>query len=813
LSCGITCGLALAIGCVQERETPPRLKGLTPLYSFAGRFDEARIIREQAVLDFGDPASQDQLAVGWGTPESEPATGMTFVWAVATEASITIDVASSAAAFLDFRCRPYTYPDAPPQTVELVVNGVSVSTVTLEQGLRSYRLALPDGVLVVGNNTVQFRFAYAASPADQGQKDARTLAVAFDVLTVGQGAAVEDRDSRPQATPESLAVPAGTAVVFTFRAPEQPVLDFEDVELRTRGGGTVAGEVWIRRPGTSFERRALIDATAPTTGPLQLALDVPSGSLVQIKLTATGAAAVGEAPHEVVWHRPWLYGHQSRLEQLDDVVLIVVDTLRADFVGAYGGEVATPNIDALAERGVLFRNAYSHIPITGPSHASLFTSLLPVDHGVHNNAQILGRDADFLPAVLAAQGRHTAAFVSLGVLSSRFGFARGFDAYHDGFSWDWMKNAQELNSEVFDWLDQAPPGPRFLWIHYSDPHEPYTPPSLEYPRIRVILDREELGIVSADGRGVSLPLTVPPGRSVLRFEAVSEIPPRGIRFPTVRVIDDRIDLQLRSGWSEFDKRFGDAAFDTQLPADAELVNRSGSGLQTALEFSCKERLTVPEIRQRYAQEVSFVDHEIGRLMARLEREGRLGRTLLVFTSDHGEGLGDHDHVGHISQLYDTLIRVPLILAYPGRVPAGEEVGDTVSLIDVAPTVAELLGIPLDAEARGMSLVPLLEGRVLPDRPVIAETYRPEAYSDKLAIISRGFKYIWSRRDHEWEELYDLTRDPNERRDLSQDRPELVSELRGVLDRELESGQRSPTRAADISEEDAARLRALGYVHE
>jgi arylsulfatase A-like enzyme len=402
--------------------------------------------------------------------------------------------------------------------------------------------------------------------------------------------------------------------------------------------------------------------------------------------------------------------------------------------------------------------------------------------------------------------------VSLGVLKGRFGFDRGFDTYRDRFSWDWMKNARELNREAYDWLEGAPPGPRFLWLHYSDPHEPYTPPGLEYPRVRVMLGDKELAVVDADGRGVSLPMTVPPGRIALRFEAIDEAPPRGVRFPTIRVTDGSLDLRLTSGWSEHDKRFGRSAFDTLLPAGAELVNRSGDALDTNLELSCKERLTLAEIRQRYAQEVAFVDHEIGALITRLEESGRLDRTLLVFTSDHGEGLGDHDHVGHISQLYDTLIRVPLILVYPGRIPPGGVIDDTVSLVDVAPTVAELLGLQLEADTRGRSLVALLEGGGLPERSVIAETYRPEAYSDKAAIISRGFKYIWSRRDHEWVELYDLARDPNEQRDLSQERPELLSELSGALDRELESSQRSPAIDADISEEDAARLRALGYVH-
>jgi arylsulfatase A-like enzyme len=683
---------------------------------------------------------------------------------------------------------------------------------TLTPGAHAYRLELPDGALVVGANEIGFRFAFADFPLDHGSRDARRLAAAFDVLTVGRGVVFEDAE--PRAVDETLVLPAGYSALFTFRSPEQPVLDFERVRLQTGGTGSVAGEVWVRQPGSSFERLGVVDDVGvESRAGWRLPLDVQAGGLVQVKLTAIGESPTGQGPHEFVWHRPWLYGRQSHIAQLDDVVLIVVDTLRADFVGAYGGEVDTPNIDALAERGVLFRNAYSHIPITGPSHASIFTSLLPVDHGVHNNGQILDRELESLPELLASWGRYTVAFVSLGVLKGRFGFDRGFDSYHDQFGWDWMKNARDLNREAFDWLEESPPGARFLWLHYSDPHEPYTPPGLEYPRIRVILGGQELAVVYADGRGVSLPLTVAPGRRVLRFEGVGEIPPSGIRFPMLRVTDDRTDLELKSGWSKHDKRFGDAVFDTLLPASAELRNRTGEALDSTLEFSCKERLTLAETRQRYAQEVAFVDREIGALMTRLEETGRLDRTLLIFTSDHGEGLGDHDHVGHISQLYDTLIRVPLIFVAPGRLAAGTQIDHPVGLVDIAPTVAELLGLQLEAEVRGRSLVPLLEGGAIPDWPIIAETYRPEAYSDKRAIISGGFKYIWSSRDHVWVELYDLADDPSEQMELSRERPELASELRKALDREFESSQRSLAIEADISEQDAARLRALGYAHD
>ena len=803
---GLCSGIALAAGCSR-----PDLTGLTRLSTFADCLEEARVIREISVLDFGDPESQSRLVAGWGAPESDADTGTTFAWAIETEASVVVDSPTPDATTLGFRCWPYSYDGAPPQATEVAVNGAPVGRVTLTPGAHAYRIELPDGVLAPGANEIRFRFSYAESPLDRGSPDGRVLAAAFDELTLGRGVAFENAE--PRAVEGSLVLPAGSSAVFTFRSPGRPVFDLERATIRNGRAGSVVGEVWLRQPGQSFERiKRIDDVDATSRGSYRLALDVPAGRLAQLKLTAVAEDMAGEGPREFVWHRPSLYGPGPRLEQLADVVLIVVDTLRADFVGAYGGEVATPHIDALAARGALFRSAYSHIPITGPSHASLFTSLLPVDHGVHNNAQVLERDLESLPEVLASWGWRTAGFISLGVLKGRFGFGRGFDTYGDQFGWDWMKNARELNGEVSAWVERSVPGPRFVWLHYSDPHEPYTPPDLEYPWVRVLFRGQELAVLAADGRGVSIPVTVPPGRHPLRFEAVSSVPPRGFRFPTVRVVDGALDLRLTSGWSEHDKRFGSSAFDTLLPAGAELVNPTGVALDTSLEFSCIERLSVPEIRRRYALEVEFVDREIGALVSRLEATGRLDRTLLVFTSDHGEGLGDHDHVGHISQLYDTLIRVPLILVYPGHIPGGVVIDDRVSLVDVAPTVAELLGLQLEPGLRGRSLTPLLHGERMPDKPVIAETYRPEAYSDKSAIIFNGFKYIWSSRDHEWEELYDLSSDPDEQHDLSRNFPELVAEMSGVLDRELASSPRSPAPEVAISEEDAARLRALGYVH-
>jgi arylsulfatase A-like enzyme len=798
-----------------DRPRPDSLAGSTELYSFSDWLPQAWVVHESSFIDFGESDSARLVDAGWGSPEIEEETGASFSWAVGRESRVTVELASVGTANIEFRCWPYQFDGAPQQAVDVAVNGKLIGNVVLGPEADVYVLGVPDGVLIPGTNEILLRFAYAESPRGHGFSDPRNLAAAFDYLKVGAGhASVETKDTprRPRAVRKDLVVPAGTAAVFTLRAPVDAVLDLGRVDLKARGGGRVRAEVWMRA-GVSPSRELLRVSDPPGRDRTwQLPLDVAAGTPIQVGFTAVGPEPRRGRTSEVVWRSPRLYGRQGVLEGLTDVVLIVVDTLRADHVGAYGGDVKTPNIDALAARGVMFRNAYSHIPITGPSHASLFTSMLPSQHGVHNNGQILPPRLNTLAGELGYWGRSSAAFVSLGVLNSTFGFANDFDEYHDRFGLDWMKDAEQVNGEVMEWFDDAPQGSRFLFVHYSDPHEPYAPPGLSYPEIKMTLRGREIAIVPANGRGTAVPVEVAPGSHLVQFEPPDPDRKYPIRFPHIEMSDDELEIRLRSGWRERTKRFGSPAYDTDLPATVEIVNPTRSTITANLEMTCRERLKLPEIRALYAKEVEFVDRQIGVLLRELDRRNRLDRSLVIFTSDHGEGLGDHRHVGHISQLYDTLIRVPLLFVFPGRLPEGVVVDDRVSLIDVAPTIADLLGIPAIPGGRGSSLTTLMTGESMPARPVIAETFRPESYSDKRAIISDGYKYIHSRRDHEWEELYDIVNDPEELTDLSKRLPERMAELREQLDRELETGASSQAAQAELSDDDRARLRALGYVH-
>ena len=177
-----------------------------------------------------------------------------------------------------------------------------------------------------------------------------------------------------------------------------------------------------------------------------------------------------------------------------NVLLIVIDTLRADHLGCYGYERATsPNIDGFSKTGVLFQNAYCQMPTTGPSHASIFTSRYPKSHGVLKNGWVLHDTYSTLAEILKKNGYVTGAVVSSFVLSAKFGYSRGFDSYDEEFprgqgslgggNWEghsmpgaFDQRADVATQKAVRWIRQHKKETFFLWVHYFDPHDPYEPP-------------------------------------------------------------------------------------------------------------------------------------------------------------------------------------------------------------------------------------------------------------------------------------------------------------------------------------------------
>ena len=804
---GLIAGLlvAAAVGCARDTVVAPyrgSLDELATTYDLVTEAGAARALQETRRIDLGSAQSRSQLVAGWGEPEVDPSTGETFVWAIATEASLEVVLLRSGPATLRFRCRPFAFEGAPNQHVDVVVNGVAAGGVDLDPTGGSYGVELPRHALRPGRNLITLRFAWAEKPIGhvEGSEDTRTLAAAFDEIRIGAEQPSPIGHGAPISEPGALVLSPGCGLVYTVVPDGDVVLD-----LGLAGGG---GErnlmVWIGPPGGEA---SMLDPSGAGSRPV--AIQWPPGSPLAIGFAVAG----GENSGRDVALRPRLLGASVRTAS--NLLLIVMDTLRADFVGAYGGSATTPAIDGLAARGTVFERAYSHIAITGPSHASLFTALLPFEHGVHNNARILDASAGTLAESLEQRGWTTAAVVSLGVLKREFGFAQGFDVYRDDFGDDWMKDAGQVTSETVPLLSDALVEPYFLWVHYSDPHEPYTPPDLDYPWVDLTLDGRPAGAISANGRSWTVPLTVAPGTHHLRFVArrPERDPGRWYRLDAVRLDGDGTVALSGGDWEVLDHPGSPPTYQAQLPAALTLGNDSSQARTVALQVNFKQRLDIPEVRVRYAQEVEYADRQIGALLEAMRVRGLLDNTLVVFASDHGEGLGYHNHVGHIHQVYDTLIKVPLILAYPGVVPAGLRVPDLVGLVDVLPTVAELLGVAGPSTASGASLVPLLQGVPMTPRAVIAQTYRPEAFTDKQAMLVGGFKYIhsWSP-EREWEELYDLDGDPDELNDVIDSRPEVAARLRAALAERLAATPEGSAVAAELSDADRDRLRALGYVH-
>lgn len=400
--------------------------------------------------------------------------------------------------------------------------------------------------------------------------------------------------------------------------------------------------------------------------------------------------------------------------QPPNVLLISVDTLRADRLGCYGAAaVETPAIDALARSGVRFENAFSPVPLTLPAHWTLHTGTEPWVHGVVDNGMVLARPpAATLAERFSAAGYDTAAFVAAFVLHRSFGLDRGFGYYDDGPAADAALDqvmhatapADERVGQALRWLQNRRPEtgekaapPFFLWLHLFDPHAPYHPPS------------------------------------------------------------------------EFRARYRDRPYDG---------------------------------------EVAFVDSQVARLLAGLERLGVADRTLVAFTADHGESLGEHGEQTHGVLLYEATLRVPLIFRLPGGRRAGELRHDAATLADVAPSVLELAGLPPEPVADGRDL--FASSRESRRLGAISEAPRRRlGWAPLFAMREGPFKYIGGPRP----ELYDLAADPGESRNVLDEHRRRGADLaRGVG--EIEEQMRSRLAAGGAGEpgaETRAALAALGYV--
>ncbi|REK25373.1 MAG: DUF4976 domain-containing protein [Planctomycetota bacterium] len=478
-----------------------------------------------------------------------------------------------------------------------------------------------------------------------------------------------------------------------------------------------------------------------------------------------------------------------------NVLLITLDTTRADHLGCYGYQrpgnprPISPHLDAIAARGTVFTNAFCTASITPVSHASILTGQNPYTHGLrvlHGLHEYrLPDEAETLGETLRSVGYETAAFVSAFPAGSRFGLAQGMATFDEDFLQDAesgivtadgtvntgqnQRRAGDTTDRALAWLDahletaektdEAGQGgaarPFFLWLHYFDPHDPALLPPREYLDARPIV-------------------------AATRSE---------------------------------------------------------------------------QLKQTYDLEIEYMDHHIGRVIEALKARDELDNTVVVVVSDHGEGLGDHNWWTH-GILYQEQIRAVMIVAAPGQ-PAARTFEPLVRIIDIMPTVLELVGVDSTyiPPTEGVSLASVVAGAKSIDRPPSPQPDSSEpglnesaeesreadaeapprlvAYFDAVNTLSaygETFLRQRGRRDdmlfgicdgrwkylhhfhHETEsELYDLENDPGERKNLygdPQQRRQAARLLKLLLERDLMPGKR---RSEAMAAEDIERLRSLGYV--
>ncbi len=386
------------------------------------------------------------------------------------------------------------------------------------------------------------------------------------------------------------------------------------------------------------------------------------------------------------------------------VVLVTFDTLNIDFTGPFNDSVDyTPNLNRFASEGVLFERAYTTVPITLPSHASLLTGQTPPDLGVMLNGDTLGEEVETLAEILQDAGYKTAAFTSLGVVKSRFNLDQGFDHYDDEFFLDnfrWYRTADEVFEAAAPWINEMRTQPFFVWLHFSDPHEPYVAKGSP-PDTRLTWNGETLGEWNLQTRErQTVRVRLPPGShrfswTALRSNGGGQSGDAALRLRLKDVeslrpwlLDQAIDL-------ESEKALEDSY-------TLELKNDTDGEIELALRFEAT--LSSPPLllaREQYAREVEFTDHYLGELRDLIDGQDQEGDTFWILASDHGEGLYRLGILGHADFVQEDQLRILWLMRGPG-ISAGARVKTPVLIQDVLPTTLQLLGLATPENIAGHS---------------------------------------------------------------------------------------------------------------
>lgn len=513
-----------------------------------------------------------------------------------------------------------------------------------------------------------------------------------------------------------------------------------------RGGGQ-AERIWTR---------SLLAHSNPSHGHWQDArIRIPVERVREVRLRIGVLASPPredpfEQAHSVAGDRPVISA--PRIESVDDarpnVVLIVIDTLRAD---GFTRETM-PRLFARRDEFVLFDKAYATGAWTHPSTGSIWSGLMPEEHGLGGSGSSVSHfdpSVPLLPEILREAGYATAAVSNNLIISPTEGFARGMDSFDERLMRHAaIHGAERVTSAGLEWLrGRSNRGPFFLYLHYFDPHDRYAPPADFVDSFAGGIEWDEL--------------------------------PSGIREGKVRgLIDQMVQNSERT--------------DFEPPAEQ-----------------------VAALWALYRAEILYADFWIDRLLQGMEERGQLENTLVIISSDHGEEFYEHGGFKHGHSLHEELLRVPLAIRFPDGAHTGRSIESPASLIDLLPTILESVGEDA-SPFPGEDLRRWLDAGPPERRAVGAVLFESAGRSHTLPhsaaqALWREQHKLFREFPRAVPELYDLAADPRESNDLAGSELALRDELRALMDRFLGSDAPRSGAEQELDPELAEKLRALGYV--
>ncbi len=580
---------------------------------------------------------------------------------------------------------------------------------------------------------------------------------------------------------ETVVARAGESVRWPLTLPRQPRLE---LALGTLDVHPVTFEITVSTEEEA--ERELLRRTLTTPSRWEeVALDLASlaGRDVSLRLTldadAPGAIGLWGSPVVRSLTHPSSAGSDgvqtAAAESVPQgVIFILADTLRPDHLGFYGHQRPTmPELARLAEQGAVFRDAVSQGAWTKVSVASMLTSMYPTSNGVRVFPDRVASSATTLAEAYRAAGHATLGFSSVLHTGKFTNLHQGYEEMYESVSLGGRsKTARVFVDRLLPWLERHREVPFFVFLHVFDPHPPLEPD----PPYDTLWADPAWHQEHRREKEELLEFVIDPMRRMLQAPNRSEVEAAGR--------DPEVFIERELDW--------------------------------------------------YDGSIRAMDHELARVYERLRELGLDQRTLIVFTSDHGEEFHDHGGIGHSHSVYGELIQVPLVMWYPPAIAAGQVLDETVQLLDVMPTLLEWSGVPAPDQIQGQSLVPLLAAAAdsassddrrwtprpaISERPPPAPTIPPLPAVESTALIFDGWKLVRHLQPlpgvAEFE-LYDHAADPLDQVNVVDENPEVVERLakmmsawrRQAVAEQITAAEETPE---NLSPEELERLRALGYV--